>query len=139
MRKARVSSSPDNGNAQEPNETTRLGRQSFSLEAAPMSKSHGALSSRFALPLVATIFLFALAAPAHAQAQGCPPVRLTVVTGNDLYALIECRTTGPCDGDRALGFTVGYIHGVGDALKLEGRIRSGGGITIGQLVDIVEK
>jgi|SRR5208337_1285552 len=104
-----------------------------------MSRAHGILSSKFALLLVATIFLFALATPAHAQVQGCPPVRLHVSTGNDLYALLECQTSGPCDGDRVLGFTVGYIHGVADALMLEGKVRSGGGITIGQLVDIVEK
>ncbi len=105
-----------------------------------MSKTHGILSSKFAHLLVATISLFTLAAQAHAQEQhGCPPVRLTVKTGNDLYALIECRTTGPCDGDRVLGFTVGYILGVADVLMLEGKVRSGGGITTGQLVDIVEK
>lgn len=105
-----------------------------------MPKAYGIRSSRLAVQLVAIIFPFTLAASMHAQEQhGCPPVRLHVTTGNDLYALIECRTTAPCDGDKVLGFTVGYIDGVADVLMLEGKIRSGGGITTGQLVDIVEK
>ena len=106
-----------------------------------MSKTHYILSSKFAVLLVATIFLFTLTAPAHAQDQPeCAPGTDTLASGNELYILLTCQS-GPAI-HVAIGahlFAAGYVRGVADTLATAGRIRSSGGITNVQLRDIVEK
>jgi hypothetical protein len=105
-----------------------------------MRKIHGIQSSRLAVLLVGSIFLFTLAAPAHAQNQDECHGADTLASGNELYALLTCQSGRAIHV--AVGahlFAVGYVRGVADTLAAAGRIRSGGEITNVQLRDIVEK
>jgi hypothetical protein len=106
-----------------------------------MSKTHSVLSWKFALLLVAAIFLFTLAAPAHAQDQPeCSHATDTLASGNELYVLLTCQSGRAIHvAAGAHLFAAGYVRGVADTLAASGRIRSGGEITNVQLRDIVEK
>jgi len=106
-----------------------------------MSKTHGILSSKFAVLRIATIFFFALAGPAHAQDQPeCPHGSGDLASGNELYVLLTCQSGNAIHvAAGAHLFATGYVRGVADTLAAAGRIRSGGDITNVQLRDIVEK
>ncbi len=105
-----------------------------------MSKTHCILSSKFAVLLVATLFLSALAAPAQAQNQDvCPHNADTLASGNDLYALLMCQVGRSIYDVAVSHFAGGYVRGVADTLAAAGRMRSGGEISNRQLRDIVQK
>src|SRR5260370_42327128 len=96
-----------------------------------MSKTHCILSSKFAVLLVATLFLSALAAPAQAQNQDvCPHDADTLASGNDLYALLMCQVGRSIYDVAVSHFAAGYVRVGADTRAAAGSMRCGAGIAI---------